>query len=311
MLEPVMTMNEGARIYAPGGSLLRAGARVEQPGAIRALELLADEGAAAFYRGRLADALVDLCSERGGVVTRDDLLAYEARWSDPIECDYLEGRLLTRPSLSELPETLTRLPRLLGRTGADRVVVLTETLAPLRVETDGHTTNVVATDGDGNACVVTTSLGLGSGDWLPGFDLHLNSMLGEADLVRSPLEPGERMDSMMAPTLAFDDAGELVFAGGAAGGTRIRTALVGVLAGVLDEGLSPAEAVARPRFHPTGMTLNAEPGVDEEGLAELERRGWSVRRWDAPHHYFGGVSLVARSGAAGDPRRSGAARKLR
>ena len=45
-------------------------------------------------------------------------------------------------------------------------------------------------DTDGNACVLTSSLGLGSGDFLPGLDLHLNSMLGETDLVSEPLEPG-------------------------------------------------------------------------------------------------------------------------
>jgi len=37
--------------------------------------------------------------------------------------------------------------------------------------------------------VLTTSLGLGSGDWLPGLDLHLNSMLGESDLIRSLCVP--------------------------------------------------------------------------------------------------------------------------
>jgi gamma-glutamyltranspeptidase/glutathione hydrolase len=56
--------------------------------------------------------------------------------------------------------------------------------------------------------------------------------------------------------------------------------------------------------------LNAEPGIDEHGLAELEARGWSVRRWDSLHHYFGGVSAVTPHGAAGDPRRDGAARIL-
>ena len=102
---------------------------------------------------------------------------------------------------------------------------------------------------DGNACVLTTSLGLGSGDWLPGLDLHLNSMLGEADLLRGPLEPGRRMESMMAPTLVFDGA-ELELAIGAAGGTRLRTALVTVAAGILDEGLEPQvgrRPPARPR----------------------------------------------------------------
>ena len=37
----------------------------------------------------------------------------------------------------------------------------------------------------------------------------------------------------------------------------------------------------------------------------------AVRRWPTRHHYFGGVSLVSRSGAAGDPRRNGAAATLR
>ena len=119
-----------------------------------------------------------------------------------------------------------------------------------------HTTNTSVVDAEGNACVVTTSLGLGSGDFLPGLDLHLNSMLGEVDLIVGDLVPGERMSSMMAPTLAFDADG-LALALGAAGGTRLRTALALVLAGVLDEGLAPQAAVDRPRFHVTGTVVNA------------------------------------------------------
>jgi gamma-glutamyltranspeptidase/glutathione hydrolase len=174
----------------------------------------------------------------------------------------------------------------------------------------GDTTNVSVVDRDGNACVLTTSLGLGSGDFLPGRDLHLNSMLGEADLVRGRLQPGERMQSMMAPTIALDHDG-LALAAGAAGGTRLRTALLGVIAGILDEGCSPDEAVARPRFHPAPEVVNAEPGVDESALLELEARGRSVRRWPGRHHYFGGVSVVSRNGAAADPRRNGQASSLR
>jgi hypothetical protein len=56
--------------------------------------------------------------------------------------------------------------------------------------------------------------------------------------------------------------------------------------------------------------VNAEPGVDETALAALEGQGRSVRRWPAPHHYFGGVSLVSRSGAAADLRRNGVAATL-
>jgi len=162
-------------------------------------------------------------------------------------------------------------------------------------------------DRDGNAVVLTTSLGLGSGDWLPGLDLHLNSMLGEADLLTGELEPGERMASMMSPTIGCDGEG-LRIAIGAAGGTRLRSAIVQVLAGILDEGLSPRDAVDRPRLHPIGELVHLEPGLPDSVPEALERAGFTVRIWPAPHHYFGGVSLVSRAGAAGDFRRSGAAR---
>jgi gamma-glutamyltranspeptidase / glutathione hydrolase len=131
-------------------------------------------------------------------------------------------------------------------------------------------------------------------------------MLGEVDLLRGPLAAGLRMESMMAPTVVLADDG-LELAIGAAGGTRLRTALLTVAAGILDEKLSPQEAVDRPRVHPAGALVNAEPGVDEGGLELLAASGRSVRRWAERHHYFGGVSAVARSGAAADPRRSGAA----
>jgi gamma-glutamyltranspeptidase/glutathione hydrolase len=170
---------------------------------------------------------------------------------------------------------------------------------------DGDTTNITVVDDEGSACVLTSSLGLGSGDWLPGLDLHLNSMLGETDLIREPLRPGTRMASMMAPTLVFD-GGALELGIGAAGGTRLRTALVGVLAAVLHEGVAPQAAIDRPRFHPAGHVLNAEPGVDETWLARLEARGREVRRFPGLHHYFGGVSAVGRTGVGADPRRSGA-----
>jgi gamma-glutamyltranspeptidase / glutathione hydrolase len=307
MLAPVMTMNEGAAIYAPGGTLLAAGDRLEQPGLAAALGAVADDPAS-VYRGSIGAQLLALCSERGGLVTLADLEAYEPVWSEPVALPYLDVELVTRGGLSGLPETVPLLPRLAGLGETERVLALVDVLeAPS--SGGGDTTNLCAVDADGNACVITSSLGLGSGDFLPGLDLHLNSMLGEADLLRGRLAPGERMQSMMAPTVALDGDG-LVLAAGAAGGTRLRTALLSVLAGILDEGLSPSEAVQRPRFHPAPEVVNAEPGVDGAALDLLEQRGRTVRRWPARHHYFGGVSVVSRMGAAADPRRNGAAARL-
>jgi gamma-glutamyltranspeptidase/glutathione hydrolase len=308
MLAPVMTMNEGAAIYAPGGELLRAGDRLEQPGLVAALGALADD-AAAVYRGAIATELLALSAERGGLLNRADFEAYEARWTDPVEIGYAGGRLVTRGGLSAVPETVPRLPRLHGLDETERVLALVDAFGT-PVDLHGDTTNVSVVDRDSNACAFTSSLGLGSGDFIPGLDLHLNSMLGEADLLRGRLEPGSRMESMMAPLLAFDGDG-LSLAGGAAGGTRLRTALLSVVAGILDEGLAAETAVERARLHAAPEVVNAEPGVDEAALDELEARGLRVRRWPARHHYFGGVSVVSRAGAAGDPRRSGAASTIR
>jgi len=301
MLEPVMTLREGARMYAPEGRLLEPGDELQQPGLVAALESLAAEGAGGAYTGTIGEALLALSDERDGVLTADDLRSYRSHRSEPLEIPWRGRRVLTRGGLSGMRDALQRFdtPGLLALVDALDVSHAPET----------HTTNLVAVDADGNACVVTTSLGLGSGDWLPGLDLHLNSMLGETDLLRGALAPGARMHSMMAPTFVLDDEG-LALAIGAAGGTRLRTALLTVLAGIVDDELTPQSAVERPRVHPAGDVVNAEPGADEAVLAALESRGRLVRRWLELHHYFGGVSALGRNDAAADPRRSGAAIRL-
>ena len=305
MLASVFTMSpDGARIYAPQGHPLAPGDVLSQPGLVTALELVVAEGARSIYRGSLAEALLAI---DGIGVRRDDLERYEASWATPVEIPYAGARFLTRAGLSGVPASIARLQPLRGLEATRRVHALLAALDGPAV--DGHTTNLVTAASDGSACVLTSSLGLGTGDFVPGFDLHLNSMLGEVDLVRAPLRPGQRMESMMAPSLAVGRDG-IDLAIGSAGGTRLRTALVGVAAGILDEGLQPVDAVARPRFHRAGEVVNAEPGVDEQALQELEQSGIQVRRWRVQHHYFGGVSLLTPAGAAADPRRSGHAALL-
>jgi len=227
----------------------------------------------------------------------------------PVEVPYLDWRVYTRGDLSGLPETLPRLPRLRGLPEAERALLFAQILDSEQPDGVGDTTNITVADADGNACVLTTSLGLGSGDFLPDFDLHLNSMLGEADLIRGALEPGDRMGSMMAPSIVLRE-GSLELAIGAAGGTRLRSALLEVAAGVLDEGLAPGEAVGRPRLHAASSRVQLEPGFSKGTVDALERDGFEVRVWPAQHHFFGGVSLVTPNDAAGDPRRSGAAAQL-
>jgi gamma-glutamyltranspeptidase / glutathione hydrolase len=310
MLAPVMTMGDGKRIFSPHGRLLEAGDRLEQPGLARMLELLRDEGAASFYSGSLAEALLALMEERGGLVGRRDLEEYKPAWVAALAGDYLGRRVFTRGGhVASVAAKLGELPRLHGLSEAERAAELARVLVALpysgEAEPLGETTNLVAADAEGNACVVTTSLGLGSGDYLPGLDVHLNSMLGESDLLLGDQDPGERMESMMAPTIVCED-GRTVLAAGAAGGTRLRPALVQVLSGILDEGLGVQGAVDRPRLHSTGEIVHLEPGFPPEAVEALAAN-YAIREWTELHHYFGGVSLIGENGGAGDPRRSGAA----
>lgn len=294
MLAPVMTMREGGRIYTRSGRLLAEGERLEQPGLVGALEAVAEEGASS---PAIRAALLALMDERGGVVTQEDLDAYEPAWREP-------GRV-TRDGFEFACRIGLNSPLPLYRSLTGTVPVRLATALAGR-DRDGDTTNLTVVDEAGNAVVLTTSLGLGSGDWLPGLDLHLNSMLGEADLLVEELVPGNRMPSMMAPTLVFDRVGPAL-AAGAAGGTRLRSALVQVVSGVVDDGISVEAAVERPRLHAVGDLVHLEPGFADGVPEALEAAGFTVREWASPHHYFGGVSAVSRSGAAGDPRRSGSA----
>jgi gamma-glutamyltranspeptidase / glutathione hydrolase len=99
---------------------------------------------------------------------------------------------------------------------------------------------------------------------------------------------------------------------GSAGSNRIRSAILETVVRALEEGMDADEAVRAGRLHFEAGTVQAEPGVDETGLARLEERGVPVVRWKRQNLYFGGAQAVARDPATGelsgggDPRRGGA-----
>jgi gamma-glutamyltranspeptidase/glutathione hydrolase len=178
----------------------------------------------------------------------------------------------------------------------------------------GSTTHIAVLDSDGNCASVTCSNGTGSGVVVPGTGVHLNNMLGEEDLNPQGfhrIPPGRRVSSMMSPALALRD-GEVVLGLGSAGSNRIRSAILQVAVKVLQDGMDADQAVHAGRLHFEAGTVQAEPGVDEEALADLERRGVPVVRWKRQNLYFGGTQAVARDpetgelSGGGDPRRGGA-----
>ncbi len=174
------------------------------------------------------------------------------------------------------------------------------------------TTHVSVVDAAGNAASLSGSTGAGSGLVVPGTGIHLNNMLGEDDLLTlgRPGPCGRRLTSMMAPSFVLR-GGEPRLVLGSAGSSRLRGAIVQTVVNVLDHGLAIEEAVAAPRVHLHEDVLHLEAGVDPGVAEELGAMGYATVCWKAHNIFFGGASVVARSGrgeleAAGDPRRGGA-----
>jgi gamma-glutamyltranspeptidase/glutathione hydrolase len=303
---PALVPGDGAAIYAPGGRLLQGGDLLFHPGLDVALTALAEEGPGVFYTGRIGRTLVAAARASGGVIGPADLAAYRVP-ELAVESAPLAGRhVFARHDLNNTIATIAALPPSLSKSNRPaRAVAVADALRDHGRQKLGDTTNVSVVDHDGNACVATTTLGIGSAVWLPGLGVNLNSMLGEGELMTPGLVPGERMASMMCPLVVVDDDGDLVVAAGSAGASRIRTALIDTLLGALVDGLDLPAAISRPRFHVVDNAVHAEPGYPEDELLALAAAGYELHRWDHPDHYFGGVSAVGLTGAAGDPRRGG------
>ncbi len=176
------------------------------------------------------------------------------------------------------------------------------------------TTHISIIDAAGNVAALTASNGEGCGHLIPGAGIMLNNMLGEEDLNPRGFHrwpPGERMTSMMAPSLLHLPGGKRV-ALGSGGSNRIRTALLQVISNLVDHGMAPEAAVAAPRIHYERGKLNIEPGYSQQELEKLLPGYADHELWREHNLYFGGVHTVelaqGRFFGVGDPRRGGVGR---
>jgi gamma-glutamyltranspeptidase / glutathione hydrolase len=300
---PALAYGEGAGCYTPNGKLLEGGDLLFHPGLATAMEGLAAEGPSVFYTGAFAQLTVDAVRAAGGALGALDLASYRVQ-ETPVDHATLAGfKVRARHDMSRTVDTISAVEPFLPR--PQRAVSLAAALRDCGRQKIGDTTNVSVVDAEGNACVITTTLGLGAAVWLPGLGVNMNSMLGEGELITDDLAPGRRMSSNMCPLVVIGPDGDLAVAAGSAGASRIRTALIDTLLGVLVDGLDMPAAIGRPRFHAVDDTVHAELGYPEAELEALSEAGWTINRWPEQNHYFGGVTAVGVGGAAGDPRRGG------
>jgi gamma-glutamyltranspeptidase / glutathione hydrolase len=327
---------ESRLVYEQNGERLAAGDTLVQRDLADTLELIAEKGANVFYEGELANAISDHVRANGGCMTREDLSDYRVIRRRPVTAEFCGEEYLSNPPpsaggiliafglplLEELGpgepgsadaiDALARVMREQAHARVDARTVVSGGLARALEEraavVSRGTTHISVIDGKGTAVALTASTGAGSGVVVPGTGIHINNMIGEFDLAKSP-RPGARLRSMMSPSIVLRDDGPHVVVG-SAGSLRLRGAVMQIVVNVVAHDLGVEEALERPRVHLEGEDLHCEGGHDPAELDRLEAMGWNVTRWRRQNLFFGGASAVTfkdgELAAAGDPRRGGA-----
>ena len=174
------------------------------------------------------------------------------------------------------------------------------------------TTQVCVVDDAGNAVSLTHTLGSSSGVVTPGLGFGYNDYMncfdprpGHPNSVR----PGKTRVTMMTPTMVFD-GDRLRVCIGAPGGTKIVTGVLQVLVHVLDQGMTPVEAVSAPRIDFQGDVVQMEARIPVTVSGGLEKLGYRVNRRTLNYDsYFSRPQVIVAAGdrlvGASDPRKDG------
>ncbi len=164
-----------------------------------------------------------------------------------------------------------------------------ETYGRFFVSADGGTSHFSVIDSCGNAvaCTETINLAYGSFVVVPDGGIVLNNEMDDFStrpgrpnafgLLQSEanaISPGRRPLSSMTPTIVVRD-GRAVLAAGGSGGPRIISATLQVVLNRMLFDMSPAAAVAAPRFHHQWFpdVLGLEPELNMAVGDALRRRG--------------------------------------
>lgn len=86
-----------AAVFLPNGQVPDCGTLHYQPGLANALEMIAAEGRDVFYKGELANEMVDTLQQLGGLHTLDDFAKAKGDYVTPITSDYRDHTIIECP----------------------------------------------------------------------------------------------------------------------------------------------------------------------------------------------------------------------
>src|SRR5579884_1145160 len=89
--------DESRRVFLPGGKIPELGSRFTNPDDAKALHLIAEKGRDAFYKGEIAQAIVNTSNAFGGTMQLDDLAEFSSEWVEPISTEYRGWKIYELP----------------------------------------------------------------------------------------------------------------------------------------------------------------------------------------------------------------------
>jgi gamma-glutamyltranspeptidase/glutathione hydrolase len=315
------------------GPIPRVGQRVRLPELAATLREIASNGPDAFYRGRVARAIV-----ASSWLDEFDLASFRSRWVDPLRLSYRGTDVVELPPPTQGIAALEALGLLEGLepTLANRVacarLALEDALANVHdgadvrglleprflarrreeresttAELRGGTVYLCAVDADRMAVSFIQSLyyGFGSGVVAPGTGVVLQNR-GACFSVQGRVEPGKRPYHTIIPGMLLRDGG-LLGPFGNMGGFIQAQAHMQLVSNLVDEGLDPQAALDRPRFRVDGDAVLLEEGLWPEA-DELERMGYRAAREENTSTFGGGQIILVQDDVlvgGSDPRKDG------
>ncbi|KAF4460322.1 gamma-glutamyltransferase [Fusarium albosuccineum] len=98
-----------AQDFAPDGTLVSLGGLIKRKRLSETLEVIAKKGPEGFYRGSLAQNMINTIQRQGGVMTTEDLNEYNITLRDTIEIKYRGYRVIGTSAPSGSPVVLSAL----------------------------------------------------------------------------------------------------------------------------------------------------------------------------------------------------------
>jgi gamma-glutamyltranspeptidase/glutathione hydrolase len=107
--------NGNSNFFKADGSLYEYGDKFKQPDLAWALKQIARNGKKAFYEGKIADKIIALMNQTGGLISSEDLKNYSCVWRTPISGTFKEYTVFSMPPPSSGGIHLIQLLKILER----------------------------------------------------------------------------------------------------------------------------------------------------------------------------------------------------